>query len=173
MGGLGSGRWSQHRKKKTVEDCLTLDIIGLVRGKLIRPGEYITGQLDWTRPVSQQPKSSCQYTANLSNGQWLRLWYDSGGQSLDYFVNIVSTRPFFGGTRWWLVCPLEVNGRSCGHRVGKLYLPPGANYFGCRHCHSLTYRSSQQSHCVSQLIFWDDSIPYDAWEHRCGDAGVR
>jgi hypothetical protein len=28
--------------------------------------------------------------------------------------------------------------------VGKLYLPPGARYFGCRRCHELTYRSCQE-----------------------------
>jgi hypothetical protein len=26
----------------------------------------------------------------------------------------------------------------------KLYLPPAARYFGCRHCHDLTYRSAQE-----------------------------
>jgi hypothetical protein len=27
-----------------------------------------------------------------------------------------------------------------------LYLPPRARYFGCRHCHDLTYTSCQESH---------------------------
>jgi hypothetical protein len=31
-------------------------------------------------------------------------------------------------------------------RVGKLYLPLGSRYFGCRHCHELTYASCQESH---------------------------
>jgi hypothetical protein len=29
--------------------------------------------------------------------------------------------------------------------VGKLYLPPGGRYFGCRHCYNLTYTSCQES----------------------------
>jgi hypothetical protein len=33
----------------------------------------------------------------------------------------------------------------CGRRVGKLYLPPGGRYYGCRQCHDLTYTSCQQS----------------------------
>jgi hypothetical protein len=45
--------------------------------------------------------------------------------------------------RWSFICPLIVNGRPCGRRVGKLYLPPSARYFGCRHCHGLTYTSAQ------------------------------
>jgi hypothetical protein len=35
---------------------------------------------------------------------------------------------------------------GCGRRVGKLYLPPGGKYFGCRHCYNLTYTSSNESH---------------------------
>jgi len=27
--------------------------------------------------------------------------------------------------------------------VGKLYLQPGARYYGCRHCYALTYESAQ------------------------------
>jgi hypothetical protein len=37
-----------------------------------------------------------------------------------------------------------VNGRPCQRRVGKLYLPPGGRYYGCRHCHALTYTSCQE-----------------------------
>jgi hypothetical protein len=35
--------------------------------------------------------------------------------------------------------------------VGKLYLPPGAGYYGCRHCHELTYTSCQESHQYDSL----------------------
>jgi hypothetical protein len=59
-------------------------------------------------------------------------------------VRIATTRPRFGGLRWWFICPLIVNGRRCNRRVGKLYLPPAARYFGCRHCHDLTYTSCQE-----------------------------
>jgi hypothetical protein len=64
-------------------------------------------------------------------------------ESLDYRVRLTTTQPRFGGLRWWFVCPLGVNGRACSRRVGKLYLPPGRRYFGCRHCHGLTYTSAQ------------------------------
>jgi hypothetical protein len=57
-----------------------------------------------------------------------------------------------GGRRWWFTCPLIVNGRSCGRRVGKRYLPPGARYFGRRRCHDLTYTSCQESHRYDRLF---------------------
>jgi hypothetical protein len=50
------------------------------------------------------------------------------------------------------IFPLIVNGRSCGRRVGKRYLPPGARYFGCRRCHDLTYTSCQESHRYDRLF---------------------
>jgi hypothetical protein len=59
-------------------------------------------------------------------------------------VGLTTTRPRFGGLRWWFVCPLVVNGRPCQRRVGKLYLPPRGRYYGCRHCYDLTYTSCQQ-----------------------------
>lgn len=49
-----------------------------------------------------------------------------------------------GGTRYLVHCPLVVNGVPCRRRAAKLYLPPGSNYFGCRRCHRLAYRGSQE-----------------------------
>src|SRR5262249_14602412 len=67
-------------------------------------------------------------------------------QALDYAVRLSTTRLGGGGLRWWFHCLLGGENSSCGRRVGKLYLPPGGRYFGCRTCHRLTYQSSQQSH---------------------------
>ena len=36
---------------------------------------------------------------------------------------------------------------------GKLYLPPGGKYYGCRHCYDLTYESSQTSHSRIRRLF--------------------
>jgi putative DNA primase/helicase len=40
------------------------------------------------------------------------------------------------------------NEASCNRRRAFLYLPPKASHFGCRLCHHLTYRSSQESHLI-------------------------
>jgi len=65
-------------------------------------------------------------------------------KELKYDVRLTTTRPRFGGLRWWFLCPLLSDGRPCGRRVGKLYLPPRGRYFGCRQCHNLTYKSCQE-----------------------------
>lgn len=62
-----------------------------------------------------------------------------------YKVNLTVTRCHFGGLRYWFVCPIVKNGKACNRRVGTLYLPPGGGYFGCRHCHDLTY-DDQKTH---------------------------
>jgi hypothetical protein len=61
-----------------------------------------------------------------------------------YVIPITSTHPHLGGTRYWFCCPIFRDGKRCGRRVGRLYLPPGQQVFGCRPCYGLTYRSCQQ-----------------------------
>ncbi len=60
------------------------------------------------------------------------------GENLLYKVNMTTTPCNFNVMRYWFIC------RFCGRRVGKLYLPSGGKYFGCRHCYDLTYRSCQE-----------------------------
>ena len=70
---------------------------------------------------------------------WLRLRYNADGERVDCMVRLVSTRPNYGGRRWWFVCPLV------GRRVAKLYLPPGGRLFGSREAYGLTYAFCQAS----------------------------
>jgi hypothetical protein len=53
---------------------------------------------------------------------WLRLstTFKATGFAVDYRVCLTTTRPRFGGLRWWFVCPLTKAGRPCTRRVGKL-----------------------------------------------------
>ena len=62
-------------------------------------------------------------------------------KSLNYKARLDTTTPQFGGKRYWFICPL----RGCGRKVNALYLSPNASYFGCRHCHRLTYKSCRES----------------------------
>jgi hypothetical protein len=84
---------------------------------------------------------------------WIRLHYSRtwGEAEADFRVRLTTTPLPWGGVRWWFICPLTVNGRSCWRRCGKLYLPPGGRYFGCRLCYDLTYKSAQEAHCYDGL----------------------
>jgi hypothetical protein len=103
----------------------------------------LTGPVTWTR-CRGETTSRISLTTDLSDAgrPVARLSYSVSGVPFEYPVHLTTTRPHYGGTRWWFLCPLSRYGRPCGRRVRKLYL--GGRYFGCRDCHDLTYRSRQE-----------------------------
>jgi hypothetical protein len=161
MGGPGSGNhyyhWWRGTKKTTVEDCLDLDANRWAREGILRAGVWQSGNWRWTYRGGKSFAVYYMVDTLAEAGPHLHLsysWVWPGNpepQQAAYTVRLTTTRPRFGGVRWWFVCPLTVNGRACNRRVGKLYLPPGARYFGCRHCHDLTYTSCQESRKYDSL----------------------
>src|SRR5258705_5704745 len=145
MGGFGSGERS--KKKTTVESCLKLDAGGFSKDAEIKPGVYSVGELTWRRaderflsvPFWLEPKTVDRALLHITS----RLETDGTETSLIEPIILTGTIPHFGGVRWWFICPLIVDGTTCNRRVKKLFLPPGAKYFGCRTCYSLIYESAQ------------------------------
>ncbi len=146
MGGYGSSRWGWHSKKTTVEECRTLSIRDLVRFAGLKPNAQLFNGIAWVDSRTGEKTSSIGVVINTGDHQGTaRLFYTfttgaRKGEKVDYHVILVSTRPYLGGLRWWFLCPAE----GCLRQVAKLYLPPGARYFCCRHCYDLTYQSSQE-----------------------------
>jgi hypothetical protein len=129
-----------------------------MREKLLEEGTFRSGALHWTDAHTGEERASLGYEVNATMTglpPYVRLHYSltRSGENLDYKVLLGTTRPRFGGLRWWFICPLIANGRKCGRRVGKLYLPPGGKYYGCRHCYDLTYRSAQASNSRLTRLF--------------------
>lgn len=154
MGGSGSGTWYRWGgKKDTVEACRQLDANRWMREGILKAGVWQSGSWCWFRDAGRKEKtSSITYEVNtIDAAPWVRLVYTftESGTEVDYKVRLTTTRPRFGGLRWWFVCPLSVNEVYCGRRVGKLHLH--GRYFGCRHCHELTYASCQESHKYDRL----------------------
>jgi hypothetical protein len=151
MGGKGSGRWEGHQKATTVEACQVLNLASLAREGAFVGGAR--GTLEWPGGC---PISYAEFAVSATEGGLLLvLRYRLVRPSVDVLqpVPLETTRPRFGGVRWWGRChlvadgaphPLVGPGVACGRRVGKLYLPPGRVYFGCRRCYRLTYRSAQE-----------------------------
>ena len=155
MGGDGSGRWNWHSPKTTVEACLSLDINKLRRDSLLYdPGPEGTarGSLIWHN--DQEKTGAAGYRIERNTGGIVyRLLYWINGVDVDLPIWIEWIPQHFGGVRWWFRCPLAVNKTPCGRRAGKLYLPPGGRYFGCRRCHNLTYTSCQESHKFDRALW--------------------
>jgi hypothetical protein len=154
MGGVGSGNRFHRRwpgKKTVVESCLSIDANRWTRDGLLKAGVHLIGSCRWTYRNDSGFTLECEVDTRDPGSPFVRLRYpwscttSQQQESVGYRVDLTSTRPRFGGLRWWFVCPLAVDGRPCSRRVGKLYLPPRARHFGCRHCHDLTYTSCQES----------------------------
>ena len=152
MGGPGSGshyHWWRYGKKTVVERCRSLDANRWMREKILTAAAHLSGEWRWMNAGTGAETSAIGFevcTTDQAN-PWLRLSYSfSGtGEAVDYRVRLATTYPTFGGLRWWFLCPLRrPDGQTCGRRVGKLYLPLGQRYFGCRQCHDLTYTSCQE-----------------------------
>jgi len=63
-------------------------------------------------------------------------------QEIKYRVKLTRTKCHIEGYRYWFTCPiLKENDKACGKRVGVLYKPSDQDYFACRHCFNLTYKS--------------------------------
>jgi hypothetical protein len=91
------------------------------------------------------PPYCTRQTSATPDNAWLRLRYRADGEAVDYKVQLVTTKPNYGGRRWWFICPIVRRDGGPPRRVAKLYLPSGSKYFGSREAYGLTYTSCQES----------------------------
>jgi hypothetical protein len=135
MGGYGSTRWGFHSKRQLIEDSKALSAYDLVRSV----GRGLCA-ISWHR--GDQPTGSIGVIVTEDRARLIYTYTPNGGspRDLDYPIAFQSTPTPWGARRYWLTCP------ACGRRVGKVYLPPGDQYFACRRCHDLAYRSNQEQH---------------------------
>jgi hypothetical protein len=158
MGGTGSGRWTYHKKKRTVEDCWAIDISEVTRVVDLQNLVPFSGSLRPIKPATgnRMPPVRCTVEFKGDDAPMLGLYYAFLGRwglehRIEEPIPLLTTRPNFGGVRWWFSCPRLVNSEKCGHRVGKLYRAPGSRHFACRRCLDLTYESCQKSHRYDRL----------------------
>src|SRR4051812_15511955 len=120
MGGFGSG-W-RGASKTTVEDCLVLSSSKLVRDGMLRSNLWINSTLTWTTVHTGRKLSSVGYAPQTERDHgWIRLYYSrsSDGEKVDFRIDLTTTPLPWQRLRWWFVCPVSVEGRACGRRVGK------------------------------------------------------
>ena len=146
MGGYGSGRrggW----ERPIVEHSTVLDVDRLVRQGLIAPGLSRSGSLTWRNVDTGEETNSVGFVVDTTEGDRGRfdLSYRLGSErrSVECPVRLQTSRPHFGGVRWWFVCSW------CQHRRWRLYRP-SFDEWACRECHRLTYRSRQDHNRASR-----------------------
>lgn len=144
-----SGRGVQIRKIR-VDEVRSMDILDLQRKKVFSRGSGVTWTSSWSRNGEVVASISYRVESREDGPSGLRFMYtitssDSGEKKdYNYIIPVVSTSCNYGGKRWWYICPLIVNGRSCLRRCRIVYMPSGSEYFGCRECYQLTYESRQR-----------------------------
>jgi len=141
MGGPGSGNWCRWSTRPLVESGLTLDINRLIRQRSIALGARSKGTLAWSTVDDGERVASIGYEANLNDPEnaWMRLHYKRGDKPEDYTVRLTTTRPNYGGLRWWFICPAK------GIRTAKLYLAAGGDWFASRQAYGMAYRSQNEA----------------------------
>ena len=142
---MGRYYWN---KKNTVEDCRSVSIsflkkYGYFNGRCL-------GGITWSNSAGEKT-ASIGISVSTWDGDYVRFEYTTTNShtgektKYDYEAQLTTTPCNYGGVRYWFICPLSRNGVACGRRVSKLYLVPGSNYFGCRHCYNLSYESRNES----------------------------
>jgi hypothetical protein len=141
----------------TVEQCLRFDIGSLkeaLKGVDVpnNRGDVVSGAtIRWSNTYGgieavvgyQLGRIKGEGLLVLIDPELTREFSDAVRLQADYIIPIDATPTHIGGVRYWFRCPMEHNGKPCGRRVKKLYLPSGEQVFGCRQCYDLTYRSVQ------------------------------
>lgn len=140
MGGMGSGRWGWHRKKVQAEHCRWFTVATLVGDRV--PTAGCAGKLVWKDRDGSESASVAFTFATDHSVVFAYRWGDDR-KEYGYPLDLIPLSTPNGGTRFLARCPLTVNDVRCHRRVAKLYQPPRSPWFGCRHCHRLTYRSRQ------------------------------
>ncbi|GBF26626.1 hypothetical protein MnTg02_01667 [bacterium MnTg02] len=117
----------------------------------VRPGRSKRGTWGWVYEDDSEPFAKISYYSDLTDREYARLElsFQVSGEPVKQTIDLISTRPNFGGARWWFKCP------CIGKMCAKLYLPPGKKVFGCRDAYGLTYQSCRDSgkyRTISKLL---------------------
>jgi len=142
------GRW-KYSKRRTVDETVSISVQFLNVHRYFKSGIRPGGCIWWR---NGEPIGRIGFMVSTLDGdEYIRFQYTytnrntDENRDFDYKVYLTSTPCYFGGRRWWFICPLVNTEHACNRRVGILYLADGI-YFGCRHCHNLTYKSCKESH---------------------------
>jgi hypothetical protein len=136
-----------YSKKDEADGCKKIQTWFLKKHRYFNGG-YVSGTIKWTNGWTGNESSVGVATNIFGEENYLKIWYtqtnsDGEKQDFDYKIPLTTTTCYFGGKRYWFICPWYANGKYCGRRVGVLYL--GGKYFACRHCYDLSYESRNEN----------------------------
>jgi len=103
-----------------------------------------SGSIKWTNSWSDTESSVGISADTYHEDPHLQINYtqtdqDGEKKNFNYKIPLTTTPCYFGGKRYWFICPWYASGIYCGRRVGVIY--KAGDYFACRHCYNLSYDS--------------------------------
>ena len=140
------GRWS-YSSRQEADSLKKIQIWWLKKYGYLDNG-WKSGMIKWTNNWSGKETSVSIQVNIFENDNYVQLFYtrtnsNDEKKDFDYKIPLITTPCYFGGQRFWFICPWYTNGKYCGRKVGVLYL--GGDVFACRHCYNLTYESRNLS----------------------------
>ena len=115
---------SRPRYRVQLESGLKLDINRLMCGVRVAPGWRSIKLMSWTNSYTGEETAGAVVSLTIQSERWgscdIRI-----GDSVQHVI--LEARPrHFGGHQWYFVCPY------INRRASVLWMPPGAETFGCR-----------------------------------------
>lgn len=162
MGGSNSGRYGG---RPTIEACgsYRLRIKDLLRNAPC-PG-IAEGKITWGLDGDGESLTADYRLVLLADGtgtlDMIHRERNDRAQLMAYQIRLVTTRPNYGGRRWWWICP------HLAIRAATLVLPRGGNRFASRRAYGLAYQSTRldrMGRCHRAIA---------KLEARLGDDGAR
>jgi len=127
-----------------------ISIFWLKQRKIIREGWRNPENIYWYQDSKENKTGNINIIIDTQEGVTPSIEFDYRSRvqgeewkEMKYSFNLIKAPCHFGGFRWYFQCGLSKNGVYCGRRVAILYC--AGNYFGCRHCASLSYDSCNKS----------------------------
>jgi len=133
--------------RHTVEEYSSITTKSLYQFKCFTGGGK-SGCISWDNKGKYI--SHIYFTVSTILGNERIHFHGMGIASTNNQARLDSTPCFFGGRRFWFICP------DCTRRVGVLYFA-NEKHFACRLCHKLTYISTKENHKFDSL-FWQMGI---------------
>lgn len=132
-------------KRIEVEDCKNVDVFWLKKHGYLSC--FKSGGITW-KIYGEEHSIGVDGNVLDEDDLYVRLYYritrfDGETKQMDYKVPLVRTKCYFGGFRYWFICPIYNQGIYCGRRVAILY--KDGDYFTCRKCSNLAYRSQNEN----------------------------
>lgn len=116
------------------EDCLRLDIGDPTWRNACNPARSNAGTVHWSYLGSDIASADFVWS---NAGRVLTIGCVINGVAAKQSIKLVTTTPYFGGKRYWFVCPVS------GRRARVLYLPPRGRTWASRSAFNLAYASQR------------------------------